>query len=308
MIRLIELNEDNWTGYAALSVDESQKRFLADNTGILARGYVYRDCRARILGIEADGTPAGLVMVRDLDEDPACYDLQQFMVDARFQGRGYGSEALALILAELEKERRYGCVEVCVNRAAAAALRVYEKAGFEDTGYTDPDLPDSLVLAYRFRDAEDGIRTAEVEDPDEKRRIAREVLESLTDWFGVEESREAYIAGSADLPFFAAYAGEETAGFLCLKETGEATAEIHVMGVKAACHRRGAGRRLFELAKVYAKRAGYLFLQVKTVRMGCYEEYDGTNRFYRSLGFREFEVFPELWDEANPCQIYVMAL
>ena len=26
------------------------------------------------------------------------------------------------------------------------------------------------------------------------------------------------------------------------------------------------------------------------------------------LGFKEFEVFPTLWDEWNPCQIYVMAL
>ncbi len=25
-------------------------------------------------------------------------------------------------------------------------------------------------------------------------------------------------------------------------------------------------------------------------------------------GFKEFEVFPTLWDEWNPCQIYVMAL
>ena len=33
-----------------------------------------------------------------------------------------------------------------------------------------------------------------------------------------------------------------------------------------------------------------------------------TNRFYLALGFREFEVFPMLWDEANPCQVYVMSL
>ncbi len=26
------------------------------------------------------------------------------------------------------------------------------------------------------------------------------------------------------------------------------------------------------------------------------------------LGFKEFEVIPTLWDEANPCQIYVMSL
>lgn len=28
----------------------------------------------------------------------------------------------------------------------------------------------------------------------------------------------------------------------------------------------------------------------------------------RSLGFKEFEVFPTLWDEWNPCQIYIMNL
>ncbi len=27
-----------------------------------------------------------------------------------------------------------------------------------------------------------------------------------------------------------------------------------------------------------------------------------------SCGFKEFEVFPLLWDDANPCQIYAMSL
>ena len=53
---------------------------------------------------------------------------------------------------------------------------------------------------------------------------------------------------------------------------------------------------------------GYSFIQVKTVRSGMYEDYDITNEFYRSLGFKELEVLPEYWDEANPCQIYVMNL
>ena len=44
------------------------------------------------------------------------------------------------------------------------------------------------------------------------------------------------------------------------------------------------------------------------VQMGRYPAYDDTNRFYLSLGFKEFEVFPTLWDEWNPCQVYVMAL
>ena len=81
-----------------------------------------------------------------------------------------------------------------------------------------------------------------------------------------------------------------------------------VMGVRKELHRRGIGRGLFEAAKAIAVSQGYSFMQVKTVQMGQYEEYDQTNRFYLSLGFNEFECFPTLWDEWNPCQIYVMSL
>ena len=92
------------------------------------------------------------------------------------------------------------------------------------------------------------------------------------------------------------------------EETGKATVELAVMGVKQEYHRGGVGRALFSAAKQYAVQSGYAFMQVKTVRMGMYEDYDRTNLFYQSLGFQEFEVFPTLWDENNPCQIYVMHL
>ena len=84
--------------------------------------------------------------------------------------------------------------------------------------------------------------------------------------------------------------------------------ELHVMGILKEYHRKGIGRQLFLKAKEDAIRKGYSFLQVKTVQMGRYEKYDDTNRFYLSLGFQEFEVFPTLWDEQNPCQVYVMSL
>lgn len=145
-------------------------------------------------------------------------------------------------------------------------------------------------------------------DSEEKRRIAREVLEALTDWFEVPETREDYIRQSGTWDFFAAKQDDKSVGFLCLKQTGQDTAERAVMGVKREFHRSGVGRALFERAREAARAAGYSFLQVKTVQMGCYEDYDRTNRFYQALGFKEFEVFPTYWDEANPCQIYVMAL
>lgn len=145
-------------------------------------------------------------------------------------------------------------------------------------------------------------------DKDEKRTIARKVLEALKDWFEVDESREQYIRESADRIFIAAKENNEYIGFLCLKETGRDTVELAVMGVLMEYHRSGIGRQLFEKAKAIAVSEGYSFMQVKTVQMGKSPDYDKTNLFYISCGFKEFEVFPEYWDEDNPCQIYVMSL
>lgn len=147
-----------------------------------------------------------------------------------------------------------------------------------------------------------------VEQPEDKSAVARSILESLSDWFEIPETWEQYIADSRGQLMFAAYVEGAPVGFLCLKETGAATAELAVMGVLAPYHRQGIGRRLFAAAKEAARQSGYAFMQVKTVQMGRYPEYDDTNRFYISLGFQEFEVFPTYWDENNPCQIYVMAL
>ena len=151
MLKLVEISEQNWSDYAVLTVSEEQKGFLDSSIGIIARGYVYRCCRARVIGIADDDTAIGLALVKDLDEEPACYDLQQFMIDRRYQGRGYGTEALRLILSELEAERKYDCVEVCVKRDDTPALRLYEKLGFIDTGYVDPDAPDCLNLIFRLQ-------------------------------------------------------------------------------------------------------------------------------------------------------------
>ena len=147
-----------------------------------------------------------------------------------------------------------------------------------------------------------------VSDPSRRVEIARTTLSQLPEWFGIPEAREAYIRESAGRIFFCAYDRNRPVGFLYLKETGNATVELYVMGIRKEYHRQGIGRLLVRQAREAAAGAGYAFMQVKTVQMGKYEEYDRTNRFYLALGFREFEVFPTLWDEGNPCQVYVMSL
>ena len=152
------------------------------------------------------------------------------------------------------------------------------------------------------------MKICQVTSNEEKQRITRQVLEALPKWFGIPEARENYISESRDQLFFCAYVADKPVGFLYLKETGKATVELYVMGVLKEYHRQGIGRELFRSARKAASEAGYSFMQVKTVQMGKYEEYDDANRFYLSLGFQEFEVFPTLWDAWNPCQIYIMTI
>lgn len=148
---LRQIDGENFLAYAALSVKDDQRAYLDRAVGILARGYAYRGDNARVWGLEEQGQPVGLALVRDLREEPACYDLQQFMIDGRFQGRGLGSAALEQILELLDREGRFPMTEVCVKRENAAALRLFEKQGFQDSGYTDPDAPDCVNLVRPLR-------------------------------------------------------------------------------------------------------------------------------------------------------------
>ena len=146
MLRLTDVTEDNWIEVASLSVFENQRKYLAPPIGILARGYVYRNCNAKIFVVADVEAIVGLALVREFTDEPLGYELQQFMIDHKYQGKGYGSEALRLILNELRKENHFDHVEVCVNKEDTVAIHVYEKLGFVDSGYIDDQVPDSLNL------------------------------------------------------------------------------------------------------------------------------------------------------------------
>lgn len=148
----------------------------------------------------------------------------------------------------------------------------------------------------------------ELSDADEKQAVCRQVLQALPAWFGIPESVAEYAAGCRQLPLWAAQdGGGQLLGFAALRPTSRWAAELYVMGVLPGSHRQGVGRVLFAALRDHARRTGCEYLQVKTVAEGHYPQYDRTNAFYRTMGFRELEVLP-LWDAHNPCQLYVMRI
>jgi ribosomal protein S18 acetylase RimI-like enzyme len=150
MISLIDVTEDNFQTICALNVTEEQKDFLASPTGILARAYAKRNRNARAMAITDDETIIGVLMFMELSEEPACYTIEQFLIDCRYQNKGFGRQALQLVIDILAKEGKYNSIEVCVKMENVHAIRLFKNAGFLDNGYIDPSVPDSCCLLYKF--------------------------------------------------------------------------------------------------------------------------------------------------------------
>ena len=147
----------------------------------------------------------------------------------------------------------------------------------------------------------------EVKDENQKKAVVAEVLKDLPEWFGIPESTQAYIEGTTDLQVWAAYQESDLSGFVSLSYSSEDCAEIDCLGVKKVYQGRKIGSQLLATLESEARKK-VDYLQVKTVAEGSNKDYDRTNVFYRSLGFKKLEIFPQLWGSQNPCQILIKKL
>ena len=136
--------------------------------------------------------------------------------------------------------------------------------------------------------------------------VAETILRALPDWFGIEDALVEYVKQTEHLPTFVAKSGNETVGFLAVKQHFEKAAEVYVIGVLPDHHGRGIGRALVEHVERWLADRGVEYLQVKTLGPSRpNEHYERTRLFYESVGFRALEELKTLWDETNPCLLMV---
>ena len=139
MIYLKPVTPENWR--IPLKVRPEQENCVASSTTILARAWAYREARSRAFLIYHDETPVGMAMYHDYeDEEVQCYDFDQLLIDARYQGKGYGTEAIKQILAMMEQEGKYDTVTLCYVEGNDDARRLYEKFGFSVTWEEDGEI------------------------------------------------------------------------------------------------------------------------------------------------------------------------
>lgn len=117
-----------------LSVSDSQKGFVAPNAFSIAQAYFCRNAWFR--AIYAGEIPVGFVM---LHENPkrGSYYLWRFMIDAKYQGKGYGRKALDLVIKRVRKKPKARALTLSCHRAEGGAEVFYKMFGFDLTGKMD---------------------------------------------------------------------------------------------------------------------------------------------------------------------------
>lgn len=143
MIRFVDIDHSNWR--SGLQVAESQKHYAANSAVLLARAYAYRKQRSRAFLICADETPVGMGLYYDLP-DMGCYDFSQLFIDERYQGKGYGKEAVKMVLDVLKADGKYNKVVLCYIEGNEAAQKLYESFGFVETDRDGEEIGMELLL------------------------------------------------------------------------------------------------------------------------------------------------------------------
>ncbi|MBO4696169.1 MAG: GNAT family N-acetyltransferase [Lachnospiraceae bacterium] len=134
-IELRPLDEPNKEECLRLTVSKTQADYIAPNESSLAAAEEHADV-ARPFVICADGEAVGFVMfaVEPEYEDPNDrYWLWRFMIDERYQGRGYGKAALMKII-EYFKSIGAPNIRLSTKESNSGAIRLYKSAGFKPTG------------------------------------------------------------------------------------------------------------------------------------------------------------------------------
>ena len=146
MLKLKKINRKNVGDILKLEVFGNQKSFVAPNNISIIEAYlaIVENGHVFTFGIYNDDAPVGFLMIGfDVNSDDADapkiakgnYNIWRFMIDKKFQGKGFGKKAMDLAL-EFVKTFPCGTAKYCwlsykVDNDVARQL--YKAVGFVET-------------------------------------------------------------------------------------------------------------------------------------------------------------------------------
>lgn len=143
-ISLQPITADNWIECINLKPTEEQQRigFVSPNQLSLAQAYAERWWQP--YAIYADATMVGFVLYGCWPErgvsvyhtacEASAHFILRFMIDARYQGRGYGRAGMAAVIAQIKTEPDAHKIAISYDGSNAVMARLCLSVGFQPTG------------------------------------------------------------------------------------------------------------------------------------------------------------------------------
>ena len=130
-VTLRRINAETVRAVCSLSVSDSQRKFVAPNAVSIAQAYFCKNAWFR--AIYAGENPVGFVMLYKAPKRGKYY-LWRFMIDSKYQCKGFGHKALELIINHVKKMPKAKALTLFVVRGEGSAENLYLKFGFKFTG------------------------------------------------------------------------------------------------------------------------------------------------------------------------------
>lgn len=145
-VKVTAVNQDNWRAAAKLDVLADQQDFVASVSYYLALccyGATWQPLafvlREQVIGFCMWGIDR---------KDSSCW-LGGILIDAKYQGKGYGKQAIKSTIRMLNEVHGYTDFALSYGPANAVARRVYESLGFTETGeYEDDEVVARLIYHH----------------------------------------------------------------------------------------------------------------------------------------------------------------
>jgi len=127
MIKLRDIDRNNYLGVIRLSVTDEQKGYIANNMYSLAEAKAKPECIP--LAIYNDDILIGFLMY-GIDFNDKEYWIYRIMIDVKHQNKGYGKQTLICILDKIISDKEHNKVYISVEPRNLIAKELYEKLGF----------------------------------------------------------------------------------------------------------------------------------------------------------------------------------
>lgn len=162
MIEFRNITWDNYDECIGLEVVDEQKDFVASNMYSIVQSYVAllnEDIPNMTYAIYYNDTMVGFIMMEYDKEEEQCYSVNghyedcyavcRLMIDKRYQGRGYGRQAMVKALEYIKTfpEGIASAIYLSYDPDNVVARRLYTSLGFVETGeINDGELIARLAL------------------------------------------------------------------------------------------------------------------------------------------------------------------